>query len=320
MKAELPRLPRGRPRKGPERRQSQSSCGRTNGSTSCSSTATCSSTHHLTRPSERTLQRITRGLPHLRVLRQIMDQVYRLFDRRCRTDTALEKLAQLRRRVKRFKEVGKTLEKLYSPNLEKALTFLDDKLLPVDLQRGGTRQPPAPQDAEDRLPRANQDGAWSSAWHWTCCGKCTPPAAAGPTKPCIRPLARPVPRSTDQPPAGIVSVTLLKCLFFKGLVRIWYGPARPLWASLPGPSARSSRTGTRHFMPTADRSSIQAPAPGLRRLGSPPPLFGFVTVAFAVGRGSSGPSPRSGVKWAAAPTDGGGWSGKVPLPPAGLLT
>ena len=33
-------------------------------------------------------------------------------------------------RVRRFKEVGKTLSKLFSANLEKALTFLDDKLLP----------------------------------------------------------------------------------------------------------------------------------------------------------------------------------------------
>jgi len=46
------------------------------------------------------------------------------------TDTALEKLANLRRRVRRFKKVGKTLQKLFSPNLEKSLTFLDDKLLP----------------------------------------------------------------------------------------------------------------------------------------------------------------------------------------------
>ncbi len=59
-----------------------------------------------------------------------MDEVYRLFDRRCRTDTALAKLAKLRRRVRRFKQVGKTLSKLFSPNLDKALTFLDDKLLP----------------------------------------------------------------------------------------------------------------------------------------------------------------------------------------------
>lgn len=86
--------------------------------------------HHLTRSEKRTLRRITRGLPHLRTLRDIMDEVYRLFDRRCRTDTALEKLAKLRSRVQRFKRVGQTLNKLFSPNLDKALTFLDDSLLP----------------------------------------------------------------------------------------------------------------------------------------------------------------------------------------------
>jgi hypothetical protein len=83
----------------------------------------------LTDAQRRTLQRITRGLPQLRALRQIMEEVYRLFDRRCRSDTALEKLARLRRRVRRFKQVGKTLQRLFSPNLEKSLTFLDDKLL-----------------------------------------------------------------------------------------------------------------------------------------------------------------------------------------------
>ena len=87
--------------------------------------------HHLTPAGKRTLQQITRGLPHLRTLRQIMDEVYRLFDRRCRTETALAKLAQLRRRVRRFKRVGRTLSKLFTPNLEKALTFLDDRLLPA---------------------------------------------------------------------------------------------------------------------------------------------------------------------------------------------
>jgi hypothetical protein len=86
--------------------------------------------HDLTRTQRRTIHRITRGRPELRTLRDIMDEVYRLFDRRCRTDTALEKLAKLRRRVRRFKKVGKTLQKLFSPNLEKSLTFLDDKLLP----------------------------------------------------------------------------------------------------------------------------------------------------------------------------------------------
>jgi len=87
--------------------------------------------HHLTPAERKTFQRITRGLPHLRTLRQIMDEVYRLFDRRCRTETALAKLARLRRRVRRFKPVGCTLNKLFTPTLQKALTFLDDKLLPA---------------------------------------------------------------------------------------------------------------------------------------------------------------------------------------------
>ncbi len=86
--------------------------------------------HSLTPKEERIFLRITRGLPHLRNLRSIMDQVYRLFDRRCRTETALEKLAKLRRRICRFKTLGQTLKKLFTPNIEKALTFLDDSLLP----------------------------------------------------------------------------------------------------------------------------------------------------------------------------------------------
>lgn len=86
--------------------------------------------HMLTPAQRRTLMRITRGRPELRTLRDIMDEVYRLFDRRCRSDTALDKLARLRRRVRRFQRIGKTLQKLFSPTLEKALTFLDDQLLP----------------------------------------------------------------------------------------------------------------------------------------------------------------------------------------------
>jgi len=98
--------------------------------------------HSLTAAQQRTLIRITRGRPELRTLRDLMDQVYRLFDRRCRTETALAKLARLRRRVRRFRWIGKTLQKLFSPNLEKALTFLDDKLLPSTsnaVERGNRR-------------------------------------------------------------------------------------------------------------------------------------------------------------------------------------
>ena len=98
--------------------------------------------HGLTPAEGKTLRRLTRGLPTLRRLRQIMDQVYRLFDRRCRSEKALAKLARLRGRVRRFKQIGRTLDKLFSSNLEKALTFLDDALLPSTsnaVERGNRR-------------------------------------------------------------------------------------------------------------------------------------------------------------------------------------
>jgi hypothetical protein len=98
--------------------------------------------HHLTPAERKTLQRITRGWPELRTLRQIVDEVYRLFDRRCRTDTALAKLAKLRQRVRRFQAIGQTLKKLFSPTLEKSLVFLDDSLLPPTsnaVERGNRR-------------------------------------------------------------------------------------------------------------------------------------------------------------------------------------
>jgi Transposase len=97
---------------------------------------------HLNKTERKTLWRVSRGLPQLQMLRVIMEQVYALFDRRCRTQTALAKLATLRRRVQRFTALGDTLKKLFSPTLEKALTFLDDTLLPSTsnaVERGNRR-------------------------------------------------------------------------------------------------------------------------------------------------------------------------------------
>ena len=95
------------------------------------------------KPRERKqLLRITRSLPHLRKLREIMEHIYALLDRRCRTQTAFDKLKKLRHWVKRFKWIGDTLNKVFSPTLEKALTFLDDKLLPATsnaVERGNRR-------------------------------------------------------------------------------------------------------------------------------------------------------------------------------------
>jgi hypothetical protein len=85
---------------------------------------------------------ITRGLPQLRTLREIMDHIYALFDRRCRTQTALGKLKKLRQWVSRFTWIGETFKKVFSPHLEQALTFLDDKLFPATsnaVERGNRR-------------------------------------------------------------------------------------------------------------------------------------------------------------------------------------
>ena len=97
---------------------------------------------HLNTTERKTLWRVSRGVPQLGALRAVMDQVYALFDRRCRTQTALAKLAKLRRRLQRFRQLGETLKKLFSPTLEKALTCLDDKLLPSTsnaVERGNRR-------------------------------------------------------------------------------------------------------------------------------------------------------------------------------------
>ena len=65
-----------------------------------------------------------------------------MFDRRCRTATALAKLANLRRRLLRFGWLGAVLKKLLSPGLEKALVFLDERLLGTTsnaVERGNRR-------------------------------------------------------------------------------------------------------------------------------------------------------------------------------------
>src|SRR3989442_3333938 len=71
-----------------------------------------------------------------------MEHIYALFDRRCLTQTALGKLHKLRQWVNRFQWIGNTLKKVFPPTLEKALTFLDDKLLPATsnaVERGNRR-------------------------------------------------------------------------------------------------------------------------------------------------------------------------------------
>src|SRR5437899_8430970 len=131
LAATQPKLPRGRPRT-----QAAKAAARTKKRLAAQGAALFTHRYlfvqrHLNKTERKTLWRISRGLPQLQKLRAIMEQVYALFDRRCRTQTALDKLDKLRRRLLRFPQVGETLKKLFSPTLEKALTFLDDKLLPA---------------------------------------------------------------------------------------------------------------------------------------------------------------------------------------------
>jgi hypothetical protein len=129
LKREIPKLPRGRPTKETKKLARKAKRLREH-------IRELFDNRHLfvkreLTPSERkTVARLARRHGELRPLRGIVDEVYRLFDRRCRTETALRKLARLRLRVQRFKGLRQALKKLWSPNLEKALTFLDDSLLP----------------------------------------------------------------------------------------------------------------------------------------------------------------------------------------------
>jgi hypothetical protein len=129
LAAEKPKLPRGRPstpeakRKARRRRHLERKIG------DLFEHRYLFVKRHLTPGERQTLQRISRGLPQLRALRQVVEEIYRLFDCRCRTETALTKLARLRAHVHRFKGLTSIFQKLESPNLAKALTFLDDSLL-----------------------------------------------------------------------------------------------------------------------------------------------------------------------------------------------
>ena len=85
---------------------------------------------------------ITRGLPELRKLREFVEEVYRLYDRRCRRQTALAKLSRLREQLKRSKRLSQVLKKIESPTLARSLVFLDDKKLPSTsnaVERGNRR-------------------------------------------------------------------------------------------------------------------------------------------------------------------------------------
>ena len=94
LAARQPKLPKGRPRT-----QDAKAAARTKKRLEAQRAALFTHRYlfvqrHLNKTERKTLWRISRGWPQLGALRAIMEQVYALFDRRCRTQTALDKLVE----------------------------------------------------------------------------------------------------------------------------------------------------------------------------------------------------------------------------------
>ena len=122
-----PKRPRGHPRKGEEKRLTPEEI-----------LAEEVWTHRydwtrrmLSDAERRCLRRIWRGYPVLRAIRDLVDLIHDLFDRRCRMDTALAKLRRLRdqRIFGEFPQLLPIWKKLQSKKLAQALEYLDDELL-----------------------------------------------------------------------------------------------------------------------------------------------------------------------------------------------
>ncbi len=115
MTAQIPKQPRGRPRQ-----EQQGQAGLIAQQKRCVAELFehryLFVRHHLSAAQQKQLRKLTYGRPELRTLRKIMEEVYRLFDRRCKTQTALKKLQRLRRRVRRFKKLGKSAGQVEEPD------------------------------------------------------------------------------------------------------------------------------------------------------------------------------------------------------------
>ena len=143
LAAQAPKLPRGRPKNSPVARRLQRRAQALQQRVGELFEQRHLFVRHYPTARERaTLARLARGQPQLRAVRALMEEVYRLFDRRCRTATALAKLAALRSRLRRFKRLRTALKKVLSPGLEQALVFLDERLLGATsnaVERGNRR-------------------------------------------------------------------------------------------------------------------------------------------------------------------------------------
>lgn len=83
---------------------------------------------HPTVVQRRRIRRLGRRYPLLAALREFVDRLHQLFDRRCCKATAQLKLHNLRQHgmFKRFPQLDLIRRRMASPNLDKALEFLED--------------------------------------------------------------------------------------------------------------------------------------------------------------------------------------------------
>jgi phage tail protein X len=119
LAATQPKLPKGRPRT-----QAAKAAARTKKQLAAQRAALF--THrslfvqqHLSKRERKTLWRITRDLPQLRTLRALMEQVYALFDRRCRTQTALGQTGHTAASAPAVPTGGRNPQKALCPDLGK---------------------------------------------------------------------------------------------------------------------------------------------------------------------------------------------------------
>ena len=89
-----------------------------------------------------TLERISEPFPELRQLRSVSEAIHQLYDGPNGMPEAVKKLEELRARVKENEKLSASMKRLFSPNLEKSLAFLDVKGFPGTsnaVERGNRR-------------------------------------------------------------------------------------------------------------------------------------------------------------------------------------
>ena len=111
--------------------------------------------HALTPGERKTRTRISRGHKPLRALRDIMDEVYRLFDRRCRSRDGLTDVGQAPSTGGSLPEAGPTPSSTVQPQSRQGTHMPRREVTPFDCQRRGTQPSSSSQDAENGLSRAH---------------------------------------------------------------------------------------------------------------------------------------------------------------------